>query len=89
LSKDEDTISAKFNKGKNMRRAFNIVMRIVSSLIGLLMVAGGSFWALQGLRLTGPNDKSFMVGDQHWILYGAIFALLGLGQVVWSITRQN
>jgi hypothetical protein len=72
-----------------MRRAFNIIMRIVSSLIGLLMVVGGSFWALQGLRLTGPNDKSFMVGDQHWILYGAIFALLGLGQVIWSNTRQS
>ena len=39
---------------------------------------GGTFWALQGLHLTGPKDKSFMVGDHHWILYGAIFALFGL-----------
>jgi hypothetical protein len=68
---------------------FNIVMRIVSSLIGLLMVVGGTFWALQGLHLTGPKDKSFMVGDHHWIVYGAIFAILGLGQVIWSNTRQK
>jgi hypothetical protein len=72
-----------------MRNVFNIFMRIVSSLIGVLMLVGGCFWALQGLRLTGPNDKSFMVGDQHWILYGAIFALLGVGQVIWSNMRQG
>ena len=72
-----------------MRGIFNIVMRIVSSLLGVLMVVGGSFWELQGLHLTGPNDKSFMVGDHHWILYGAIFALLGIGQVIWSNTRQG
>ncbi len=72
-----------------MRSVFNMVMRIISSLLGALMVAGGSFWALQGLHLTGPNDKSFMVGDHHWIVYGAIFALLGVGQLVWSNTRQG
>ena len=72
-----------------MRGVFNTVMRIVSILLGVLMVVGGSFWALQGLHLTGPNDKSFMVGDHHWILYGAIFALLGVGQVIWSNTRQG
>ena len=72
-----------------MRGIFNIVMRIVSSLIGVLMLVGGTFWALQGLRLTGPNDKSFMVGNQHWIVYGAIFALVGVAQVIWSNTRQG
>jgi hypothetical protein len=29
-----------------------------------------------------------MVGDLHWTLYGAIIALFGIGQVVWSNTRQ-
>ena len=72
-----------------MRDVFNIVMRIFSSLLGLLMVVGASFWALQGLHLTGPNDKSFMVGDRHWVLYGAIFALLGVAQVIWSNMRQK
>ena len=68
---------------------FNIVMWIVSSLIGLLMMVGGTFWALQGLHLTGPNDRSFMVGDKHWVLYGAIFAVVGLAQLVWSNIRQR
>lgn len=72
-----------------MRRVFNIVMRIVSSLLGLLMMLAGSFWALQGLHMTGPNDRSFMVGDTHWVLYGAILAVVGLGQVIWSNTRQH
>ena len=72
-----------------MRGLFNIVFRIVSSLLGLLMMVGGCFWAAQGLHLTGPNDKSFMVGDHHWILYGAIFAIVGLGQLIWSNTRQG
>ena len=72
-----------------MGSVFNVVMRIVSSLIGVLMVCAGTFWALQGLHMTGPNDRSFMVGDHHWILYGAIMAVLGLGQVIWSNTRQS
>jgi len=70
-----------------MRGVFNVVMRIVSSLIGLLMMLAGTFWALQGLHMTGPNDRSFMVGDNHWVLYGAICAVLGLGQLIWSNTR--
>jgi len=72
-----------------MRSLFNVVFRIVSTLIGVLMVVGGSFWAAQGLHLTGPKDRSFMVGDHHWVVYGAIFALVGLGQAIWSNTRQS
>lgn len=70
-----------------MKNLFNIVMRIVSSLIGVLMIVVGGIWALQGLKLAflvGP-----MVGDYHWTLYGAIMALVGVGQVVWSNTRQG
>jgi len=72
-----------------MRGLFNVVMRIVSSLVGLLMLAMGSIWAMQGLNV-GPSAilRGFMVGDLHWTLYGVILALLGIGQVVWSNTRQ-
>jgi hypothetical protein len=70
-----------------MGGVFNVVMRIFSSLLGLLLVLAGSFWALQGLHLTGPNDRSFMVGDKHWVAYGAIAAVLGVCQVIWSNTR--
>ena len=69
-----------------MRRTFNIVMRIVSSLIGLVLVAVGIVWMLQGLNLA--FRVGFMVGDYHWTIYGAILALVGLAQVIWSNTRQ-
>ena len=32
-----------------MRKAFNLVMRVVSTLLGVLMVAMGIVWMLQGL----------------------------------------
>jgi hypothetical protein len=73
-----------------MRAAFNIVMRIVSSLLGLLMIFLGSIWMMQGMHV-GPAAimRGFMVSDWHWTLYGAILALLGVGQVIWSNTRQT
>jgi hypothetical protein len=69
-----------------MRATFNVVMRIVSSLIGVLMMLMGIVWMLQGLNLA--FRVGFMVGDYHWTIYGAILALVGLAQVIWSNTRQ-
>jgi hypothetical protein len=70
-----------------MWSAFNIVMRIVSTLIGILMILAGTVWMLQGLNLA--FRVGFMVGDYHWTIYGAILALFGIGEVVWSNTRQG
>ena len=70
-----------------MRNAFNLVMRIFSSLLGLLLVALGGIWMLQGLNLA--FKVGFMVGDPKWTLYGALLALVGVAQVVWSNTRQT
>jgi len=69
-----------------MRTAFNIMMRIVSTLIGLAMTAMGSVWMLQGLGIA--FQVGFMAGNKRWTLYGAILALFGIGQVIWSNTRQ-
>jgi hypothetical protein len=69
-----------------MPNAFNFIMRIVSTLIGAAMVAMGTVWMLQGLNLA--FRVGFMVGDKHWTVYGAILALFGIAQVVWSNTRQ-
>ena len=69
-----------------MLKAFNMVMRIVSSVIGLAMVAMGSIWILQGQNLA--FRKGFMVGDYHWTIYGTILAVVGIAQIVWSNTRQ-
>ncbi len=70
-----------------MWRLFNIAMRIVSSLIGAAMICTGTIWILQGLNLA--FRVGFMVGNFHWTIYGAILALVGIAQVVWSNTRQR
>ena len=73
-----------------MRRAFNVIMRIVSSIIGLLLILMGGIWMLQGLNLaTGALARSFMQGDQHWTVYGAIVLIIGVCQVIWSNMRQE
>jgi hypothetical protein len=69
-----------------MRNLFNGVMRVVSSLLGLLLVLLGGVWILQGLNLA--FRVGFMVGDPQWVLWGALLALVGVGQLVWSNTRQ-
>jgi len=70
-----------------MGGVFNIVMRVVSTLIGLLMICMGGIWVLQGLNVAFLD--SFMAGDPQWAIYGAILALVGVGQVIWSNTRQR
>ena len=73
-----------------MRRVFNGVMRLISSLIGVLMVLMGGIWILQGLNLAwGSLSRSFMQGDQHWAFYGAIMLTVGMCEIVWSNTRQQ
>ena len=73
-----------------MRREFNLIMRIVSTLIGVLLVLMVGIWILQGLNLAwGSLARSFMQGDQHWALYGAIVVVIGVCQIIWSNTRQT
>ena len=72
-----------------MRGVFNIVFRIVSSLLGVLVGLMGCIWILQGLGMaTGRMAQSFMENDRMWAVWGVIAVLVGLGQVVWSNTRQ-
>ena len=50
-----------------MRRAFDLTMRFVTSLLGLLMIGMGSIWMMQGLG-RGPAAimQGFMVNDIRW-----------------------
>jgi hypothetical protein len=70
-----------------MAPIFNIIMRTVSSLIGVAMILMGIVWMLQGLNLA--FRVGFMVGNYHWTIYGAILAVVGVAQVVWSNVRQK
>ena len=71
-----------------MGSVFNVVMRVVSTLIGLLMVCMGGIWVLQGLDIAFQGG-SFMAGDPMWAVYGSILAVFGLGQMIWSNTRPK
>jgi len=73
-----------------MRSAFDVVMRIVTALVGLLMIAGGAVWMMQGLGV-GPAAimQGFMVNDIRWTFYGAILAIVGVGELVWSFMRAR
>jgi hypothetical protein len=66
---------------------FNGVFKVVSTLLGVLMVCLGVVWILQGLDIAFQGG-SFMAGDPKWAVYGAILALVGVGQAVWSFTRR-
>ena len=76
-----------------MRAAFSVFGRIVSTLLGLVLVAMGVVWILQAFDIAfntpivpgGP--VSFMVNNHQWAVYGAIAALVGVGQIVWSNSR--
>ena len=70
-----------------MWNAFNATMRVVSTLIGAFMLMIGIVWMLQGLNLA--FRVGFMVGQPKWTVFGALMALAGIGQVVWSNTRQR
>ena len=75
-------------RGDRMSKVFNGVLQAVSTLIGVLMVCMGGIWILQGFNLAFTAG-SFMAGDLHWALWGAILLALGLGQAWWSVTRKH
>ncbi len=71
-----------------MGSLFYIVGKIVSTLLGLLMLCMGGVWILQGLNIAFL-EGSFMAGAPQWAVYGAILAAFGAVQVAWSITRKH
>lgn len=76
-----------------MWKTFDALMRVVSTVLGLLMVAFGAISILQGLNLAfnGPmmgGRASFMVGDPMWVVFGAVLVLIGAAQAVWSLRRR-
>jgi len=73
-----------------MRHTFDVVMRIVTSLVGLLMIAMSSVWIMQGLGV-GPDAimQGFMVNDVRWTFYGAMLAVVGVAEIAWSLMRAK
>ena len=73
-----------------MRRTFDVVMRVVTTLLGLLMILSGCVWAMQGLG-TGPAAimQGPMVNDISWTFYGALLVVVGIAEIVWSWMRAR
>jgi hypothetical protein len=73
-----------------VRSAFDVGMRIVTSLVGLLMILTGCVWAMQGLG-SGPAAimQGPMVNDISWTYYGVILAAVGVAEIVWSWMRAK
>ena len=70
-----------------MNKVFHHVFAVVSVALGVLMVVMGSIWILQGLGIAFL--ESFMANAIEWSFYGAILALVGLGQIYWVATRAR
>lgn len=71
-----------------MAEVFNGVMRLINSLLGLTMIAMGGIWICQGLGIAFL-EGSFMANQIEWSFYGALLALVGLGEIVWTNTRAG
>jgi hypothetical protein len=54
--------------------------------VGVLAMALGGLWTLQGLDLVGG---SMMSGITVWAIIGPVVAVLGLGLVVFGVKRRT
>ena len=50
-------------------------MRRAEAVLGVIMVAEGGVWFLQGIRVL---PGSFMTGSRFWMVTGALVAVAGL-----------
>lgn len=59
-------------------------MKTILLIVGLLLVASGGLWFLQGLGIVTWPQESFMIAQTQWAWYGGATALIGLALVAWS-----
>lgn len=70
-----------------MSEIFNGIGRAIATLMGLLMIAMGGIWILQGLGIAFL--ESFMANQIQWAVYGALLAVAGAIQAIWANTRAG
>jgi hypothetical protein len=68
-------------------------MRIVLMIVGVLALLAGIVWAGQGLGyityMPPGMHPSFMLGDKHWVYYGAATAVIGLLIIMFARRRSG
>lgn len=52
--------------------------RPILTILGALLIAGGTLWALQGAGLVMWPADSLMLEQQSWVTYGIATALVGV-----------
>jgi hypothetical protein len=57
-------------------------VRLVVSVLGLLLIAGGVTFVFQGLGIVGPPE-SFMYSNTQWIYNGTV--VLAIGAIVTAL----
>ena len=60
-------------------------MHRIRAVVGVVLALAGLVWIGQGLGVI--QGGSFMVGDARWAVIGAVFVVIGLGLLVWSVRR--
>jgi hypothetical protein len=61
-------------------------MRIALSILGVLLVAMGGIWILQGINVI---PGSFMTGQTRWTAYGLVSAIAGAGLLIAARRRRS
>jgi hypothetical protein len=61
-------------------------MRWIGLVVGILAVAVGVLWTLQGLNIVGG---SVMSGNHTFIIVGPLVGLVGLGLIIFSRRRAS
>lgn len=54
------------------------------TVLGLLLIAAGSLWALQGSGAVMWPAESFMLRQKSWVAYGLITAFVGVFMVAFA-----
>jgi len=77
-----------------MGTLLNLVGRIISTSLGVVVICLGAVWILQAFDVAFNTPRvpggpvSFMVNNHQWAVYGALAVVVGVGQVIWSNTRR-
>lgn len=61
-------------------------MKIIQTIVGIILVAFGAVWVLQGANIVAG---SVMSGQSQWLYIGIVVALLGLGVLWWTYLRRR
>jgi hypothetical protein len=61
-------------------------MRIVSNIVGIVLVLFGGIWFLQGVNVL---PGSFMTGQIRWAVYGALAVIAGIALLLRTNRRRQ